>query len=182
MHLLDTPERRKLMPAEELLSMVPVGPADAIVDLGAGTGYFSISAAQMTQAFVYAVDVEPKMIEVLKKRATENGLSNVHSTIGVIEDVPLQDSVADVAIASMVLHEVEPLSKGIQEIHRILKTGGRLLCIDWEPIESPMGPPLEVRVSSSDMEKALNGSGFTIVKRRFPAEFLYVFVAVKSAL
>lgn len=162
--------------------MVPVGPADAIVDLGAGTGYFSISAAQMTQALVYAVDVEPKMIEVLKKRATENGLSNVHSTIGVIEDVPLQDSVADVAIASMVLHEVEPLSKGIQEIHRILKTGGRLLCIDWEPIESPMGPPLEVRVSSSDMEKALNGSGFTIVKRRFPAEFLYVFVAVKSAL
>jgi ubiquinone/menaquinone biosynthesis C-methylase UbiE len=181
MHVLDAPERRKLMPAEKLLNVLPVGSDDTIVDLGAGTGYFSIPAAQMTKSTVHAVDVEPKMLEVLKIRADEQGLSNVRPTIGVIEDIPLQDSVADVVIASLVLHEADPLSKGLQEIHRVLKATGRLLCLDWEPRESPqMGPPLEVRISSSDMEKALNEAGLTVTNRLFPAEFLYIFVAEKT--
>lgn len=119
---------------------------------------------------------------MLEQRAEEQGLTNLTPLTGVIEDIPLQDSVADVVIASLVLHAVKPVSKGIQEIHRILKAGGRLLCLDWEPIESPMGPPMEERIASSDMEKALNAAGFTVAKRVFPAAFLYVFVATKSAV
>lgn len=179
MHLLDTPERKKLMPAEKLLSMLPVKDDDTIVDLGAGTGYFSLPAAKVTKSTVYAVDVEPKMLEVLEERVEEQKLSNVRPTIGVIEDIPLLDGIADIVIASLVLHEVEPLSKGLQEIHRILKGDGRLLCLDWEPKESPMGPPIEVRIASKDMEKALNVTGLTVTKRFFPAEFLYVFIAEK---
>jgi ubiquinone/menaquinone biosynthesis C-methylase UbiE len=181
-HVLDAPERRALMPAEKLLSMLPLRGDDTIVDLGAGTGYFSIPAALMTKSTVHAVDIEPKMLEELKMRADEQGLSNVRPTIGVIEDIPLTDNVADVVIASLVLHEAEPLSKAFQEIHRVLKTTGSLLCLDWEPKVSPkMGPPLEVRISSSDMERALNEAGFTVTKRLFPAQFLYIFVAEKSA-
>lgn len=63
MHLLDTPERRRLMPPQELINMVSVQAQDTVVDLGAGTGYFSIPAAHMTNETVYAVDVEPKMLE-----------------------------------------------------------------------------------------------------------------------
>jgi len=179
MHLLDAPERKKLMPPEKLLSMLPVGSDDTIVDLGAGTGYFSISAAQMTRATVHAVDVEPKMLEVLKGRADEHGLSNVRATMGVIEDIPLQDSIADALITSLVLHGVRPWSQGLQEIHRILKLNGRLLGLEWEPKESPMGPPLEVRIASEDMEKALSEAGLTVTQRVYPAEFLYIFVAEK---
>jgi ubiquinone/menaquinone biosynthesis C-methylase UbiE len=182
MHLLDTPERRELMPAEKLLSMLPVGADDTIVDLGAGTGYFSIPAAHITKSTVYAVDVEPKMLEVLQARSTEQHLSNICPIIGMIEDIPLQDGIADIVIASLVLHEVEPLSKGLQEIRRILKSNGRLLCLDWEPKASPMGPPLEVRIPSADMEQALTEAGFTLTTRLFPADFLYVFVAEKSML
>ncbi|WP_236017970.1 hypothetical protein [Alicyclobacillus suci] len=42
-----------------------------------------------------------------------------------------------------------------------------------------MGPPMEVRIASREMEKALSEVGFTVRKRLFPAEFLYVFVAEK---
>jgi len=179
MHILDSPERKRLMPVDKLLNMLSIRMDDTIVDLGAGTGYFSIPAARMTKGTVYAVDVEPKMLEVLKERAADQGLSNVRTTIGVIEEIPVEDGMADVVIASLVLHEVDPLSKGLQEIHRVLKTEGRLLCMDWEPKESPMGPPLEVRIPSSDMEIALNKAGFTIAKRLHLAEFLYLFVAEK---
>ncbi len=128
MHLLDTPERRKVMPPQEFLDMVSVQTQEAVVDLGAGTGYFSIPAAQMTNGTVYAVDVEPKMLEMLKQRAEEHGLSNVTPITGTIENIPLQDSMADVVIASLVLHGLKSLSKGLKEIHRILKADGKLLC------------------------------------------------------
>lgn len=176
---LDTPGRQKLMPPKELLQMV-LRTQDIVVDLGAGTGYFSIPAAQMTNGTVYAVDVEPKILEVLQERAEEQGLSNITPITGSIENIPLQDSMADVVIASFVLHAVRPLSISLQEIHRIMKVGGKLLCLDWEPKESPMGPPMNLRIASKDMLQALNDTGFTVTKRMYPAEFLYVFVAEKS--
>jgi ubiquinone/menaquinone biosynthesis C-methylase UbiE len=181
MHRLDTPERQKLMPPKELLDIV-LRSQDTVVDLGAGTGYFSIPAARMTNGTVFAVDVEPKILEVLQERAAEQDLSNITPIISVIEDIPLQDYMADVVITSFVLHAVRPLSNSLQEIHRIMKVGGKLLCLDWEPKESPMGPPMEVRIASGDMEKALNEAGFTVTKRMSPAEFLYIFVAEKSKL
>lgn len=178
MHRLDTPERQKLMPPKELLDMI-LQTQDTIVDLGAGTGYFSIPAAHMTYGTVYAVDVEPKMLEVLQERAWEQGLSNITPITGVIEDIPLQNSMANVVSASFLLHAVRPLSKSLQEIHRIMKNGGKLLCLDFEPKESPMGPPMNLRIASGDMVQALNDAGFTVTKRMYPTEFLYVFVAEK---
>lgn len=135
----------------------------------------------MTKATVHAVDVEPMMLDVLKTRAEGQGIFNICPTIRVIDDIPLQDSIADVVIASLVLHEVEPLRQGLQEIHRVLKVNGRLLCLEWEPKESPMGPPFVVRIASPDMEKALDEAGFTVTKRVHPTEFLYIFVAEKLA-
>lgn len=81
MHLLDTPDRHKLMPPKELLDMV-LQTQDTVVDLGAGTGYFTLPAAQMTNGTVYAVDVEPKMLEVLEQRVEEHALSNVTPITG----------------------------------------------------------------------------------------------------
>ncbi|QQE79807.1 class I SAM-dependent methyltransferase [Alicyclobacillus sp. SO9] len=181
MHVLDSPERRKMMPAEPLLSALPVTKQDVIVDLGAGTGYFSIPAAKLTRETVYAVDVEPKMLEALKENVQTQNVSNVVPMTGAIENIPLEDDTADLIIASLVLHSVNPISDGLQEIRRVLKDGGKLLCLDWEPKESPMGPPLEVRVSSSNMEEALQKAGFGITKRLFPEEFLYVLVAAKES-
>ncbi|TDF96284.1 class I SAM-dependent methyltransferase [Paenibacillus piri] len=178
MHRLDAPERQKLMPSKQLLDMV-LQTQDTVVDLGAGTGYFSIPAAQMTNGTVYAVDVEPKLLEVIQERAEEKGLSNIIPITGVIEDIPLQDSMADVVIASLVLHAVRPLSHSLREIHRIMKNEGKLLCLDFEPKESPMGPPMNLRIASEDMTNALNAAGFTVTKRMYPSEFLYVFVAEK---
>lgn len=180
MHVLDSPERRKMMPAEPLLSSAAVTEQDVIVDLGAGTGYFSIPAAKVTNQSVYALDVEPKMLESLKEKVQEQNVGNVIPMTGEIEDIPLQDGTADLVIASLVLHSVTPVSAGLQEIHRIMKNGGRLLCLDWEPKESPMGPPLEVRISSTNMEKALEEAGFDVTKRVFPEDFLYVFIASKK--
>lgn len=181
MGFLDRPERRSVLPPEELLKKLPIQSDDTVVDLGAGTGYFSIPAARMTRAEVHAVDVEPKMTAVLQQRAAEAGVDNIRVAHGQIEAVPLLDETADVVIASMVLHEVQPLEQGLKEIHRLLKPNGKLLCVDWEHKESEHGPPLAVRIPSQELERALEEVGLRVVEREFPEDHLYVMFATKQA-
>src|SRR4029450_10300519 len=59
-------------------------PEDAsVADIGAGTGYFSVRLAKaVPRGTVYAVDVEPKMLEYIRKRAAGAGLANVVTVAG----------------------------------------------------------------------------------------------------
>lgn len=179
MHRLDSPERRKMLPPDTLLKQLPIEETDSVVDLGAGTGYFTIPAAQRTQGRVIAVDVEPQMLEVIKDKVEENGANNVELVQGAIEDVPLEDETANHVIASLVLHEVEPLQRGLSEIRRLLKDGGHCLCLEWEKTPSEMGPPLHHRIHSSDMKKAFEDAGFTVTKHEAPTPMHYLLVARK---
>lgn len=110
---LDSPERRKALPPDELLKKLPINKQDNILDLGAGTGYFALPAARMTNGTVYALDVEPQMLAFLKERMEADGITNVELVQGEIEGIPLADHIVNHIIASFVLHEVEPLSKGL---------------------------------------------------------------------
>jgi ubiquinone/menaquinone biosynthesis C-methylase UbiE len=176
---LDNPERRKALPPEKILSLLEIKENDTVLDLGAGTGYFTLPAAKLTSGIVYALDVEPQMLEVLKERVKEQQLINVELLKGIIEDIPMNDDQVNHIIASFVLHEVEPLSKGLQEIHRVLKPGGRCLCLEWERKPMEQGPPMEHRIHSDDMKRVFEENGFQIVNFTFPTEVHYIIVAQK---
>lgn len=62
---------------------------------------------------------------------------------------------------------------------RVMKEGAHILCFDWDTKESPIGPEMSIRVSSSDMEKTLTDAGLTVLKYMTPTEYLYIFVAKK---
>jgi len=176
---LDNPERRKALPPEKLLQEFNLEPDDDVLDLGAGTGYFTLPAAKMTQGTIYALDVESQMLGVLMERTDEEALMNVQFVQGVIEDIPMDPEKVDKAIASFVLHEVEPLSKGLEEIKRVLKPSGRCLCIEWEKKPMEQGPPLEHRIHSDDMKKAFEEHGFSVISTTFPSDSHYVIIAQK---
>ncbi|MDQ6597917.1 class I SAM-dependent methyltransferase [Bacillus salipaludis] len=182
MKSLDMPERKEALPPEKLLQLLPIKEKDILLDLGAGTGYFSIPAAKMTKGTVYALDLEPEMLAELQSRIDLQGSVNIQLIEGSIEDIPLSFDTIDGVIASLVLHYVNPVSRVLNKIRRVLKPGGYLLCFEWEKKESSLGPPLHKRISSSDMEKAIVESGLTIIKRVFPKDFLYIFIAKKMTL
>lgn len=119
------------------------------------------------------------MLQHLEQRVVKEGLGNVELKEGPIEAIPLADQTADYIIASLVLHEVEPLSKGLREINRVLKPGGRILCIEWEKVESEQGPPLHHRIHSKNLAAALAGCGFKVAQQTFPSKQHYATVAGK---
>jgi ubiquinone/menaquinone biosynthesis C-methylase UbiE len=175
---LDNPERRRALPPEQLLQMLNIKANEDILDLGAGTGYFTIPAAQITNGSVYALDVSPQMLEVIRDQANEQNLRNIKLVEGVIEHIPLEDNAVDHVIASFVLHEVE-LSISLGEIRRVLREGGLCFCLEWEMKEEDKGPPLDHRIHSDELKKAFVQHGFTVEKQTSPTDSHYILIIRK---
>ena len=176
---LDSPERRSQLPPEMVLKELSIQSSDKVLDLGAGTGYFTLPVAQMTKETIYALDIEPKMLESLSARIEEQHLSNVEVLKGDIQEIPLPSQEVDRIIASMVLHEVD-FSKTLKEIHRVLKPQGTCLCLEWERKESEEGPPLHHRVKSTDMEQVMEAEGLMPLRTRLLTENHYMILAKKK--
>lgn len=177
---LESPERKKMLPAEQLLDLLDIRSDMSVLDLGAGTGYFAIPAAGRTEGTIYTLDVEPKMLERIRERAEEQGLSNIQTVEGVFEHIPLEDQCVDRVIASMVLHEAEPLEQALLEMKRVLKVGGRCMCLEWEKVPSEMGPPIHHRIHSDELKAAFVQAGFQVIKLEHPTEAHYLMIVERS--
>ncbi len=108
-----------------------------VADLGAGSGFYSILASHMVPAGkVYAVEVVPDFIKTIQNKIKEQHIKNIDCILGDVEKVggtKIKDGVVDRVIASNILFQTEDKSKFLDEMKRILKPGGRVLLIDWEP-------------------------------------------------
>lgn len=98
---LESQERLGGMPPERLLDLAGVRNHDDVLDIGAGGGYFTFSAAGRTKGRVYAVDSSSVMLDVLRSRARDLEKANVEVAEGSAEHLPLADGSVDVAIASL---------------------------------------------------------------------------------
>jgi ubiquinone/menaquinone biosynthesis C-methylase UbiE len=115
-----------------------------VVDIGAGSGYYSYEAAKMVgySGRVYAVDVQRDLLERLRSTGAEQGIRNIEVVWGNAEKLggtKLRELLADRVIASNILFQLTNIDNFCLEVKRILKPGGKVLIIDWLP-GSPMGP------------------------------------------
>lgn len=104
-------------------------PAIDIADLGAGEGLVSQLLAHRARQ-VWCIDNSPRMVEVGTELARKNGLANLTYKLGDIENVPLPDKSADLAILSQALHHALHPQRAVDEAFRILRPGGQLLVLD----------------------------------------------------
>jgi len=153
-------KRREELQPNKLLEHLEVGKEDVVADLGAGPGLFTIPIAEETEQTVYAVDIEPEMLERLKKNAEEKHIENIQYITSDLEKIQLDDQAVDRALNAFVIHEIPDMNQAISEMKRILKPGGYLLLVDWEAVETESGPPLDIRIPSKEMENKLKDHGF----------------------
>ncbi|MGM8214605.1 class I SAM-dependent methyltransferase [Bacillaceae bacterium W0354] len=158
--LLVSDERFKKLPPDEVLSHLHIRSTDTVADLGAGNGFFTIPIAKITEKTVFAVDIEPKMLEMLEERAREEQIENIKYVISDLEDIHINDHTVHKILVSFVIHEVSNLQKAIDDMKRILKRDGKLLILEWEAIETESGPPLHERIPSNDLKEILENNGF----------------------
>lgn len=177
---LDGAMRKETFSPEDSLNLLSIHQTSRILDVGAGSGYLTIPAAKRTGETVYALDMDARMLGVIDTKAKAETLHNIQLMQGDINGIPLKDQSVDVVLASLILHEVDPLSPVLRELRRVLKTGGYLLCMEYEKEESTVkGPPMHIRISSAEMETELISAGFQIAQKVFPQESIYIITAHK---
>jgi ubiquinone/menaquinone biosynthesis C-methylase UbiE len=111
-----------------------IKPGDSVLDVGCGPGSVTIPAKIRAGANGQAsgIDPSPEMIAVARRKAASKGLA-IDFRVGVIEALPYPDSSFDVVTSSLMIHHLpgDLKKKGLDEIYRVLKPGGRLLIADF---------------------------------------------------
>ena len=173
---LNNPQRLIDIPPEAIWEKLNLATPDVIVDIGAGTAFFSIAFHKQSNAStVYACDMSQVMIDWMRENVSPDHPSIV--PVKTEEDaVPLDDGVADLVFMINVHHELEDPSRTLQESNRLLKPDGSLFVVDWKKADMPEGPPAERRVLPEQVGKQMALAGFEPVDiyNELPKHFLVV--------
>lgn len=163
---LDSDDRKKAMPPKSTLKNMLVRENIAFLDIGAGTGYFSIPATQIVgqQGKVYAVDTSNEMLEELKERVEQRDIENIELIKGKDYDTDIQDKTVDYIFLSNVLHEVEDKILFLSNYLDKLRPEGKLGIIEFKKIQAPKGPPIEHKISKKQLKEYLNELDIEIIK------------------
>src|SRR5271166_411032 len=116
---------------EDMLKIAAPRPADACVDLGAGTGFVTMALAPLTSS-VLAVDISGAMASALAARAKQDGLGNVSTQVGDLRTFDLRPSSTDLVVSSYALHHLVDADKRalVARSAQWLRPGGRLVIGD----------------------------------------------------
>ncbi len=164
-HLLLSEDRAQRLDPYEILRALDVKPGMVLADLGCGPGFFTLPAAELVgpTGLVYAVDVQQEMVDALRSRLAQAEVRNVvvRRSSEVEPSLPLAS--VDVAILAYMLHEVEQRAKFLLATKRLLKSGGRIVVINWKKTETPVGPPVDVRLAPEDVINDAKAVGLNLL-------------------
>jgi ubiquinone/menaquinone biosynthesis C-methylase UbiE len=148
-----------------------IKPGDSVLDVGCGTGDVALLAKARGKAGqVYGIDPAPEMIAVAQSKAARKML-DVDFRVGVIEALPYPDASMDVVTSSLMMHHLpdDLKARGLAEVYRVLKPGGRLLIADFMRPTGSLVNHLFIAFTQhrglkngiEDLRKFLNEAGFT---------------------
>jgi len=154
-------DRSQLHPPAEALAMLDLHPGQVVADVGCGPGFLTIPIARLVQpgGRVFAVDIRPEMLALLRGRLAAEEIAHVRPVLSQESLLPLHGESCGRVLATFLLHELEDPAAFLRELRRVLRPGGRGLAADWAPRESPAGPPLDVRVPEDRASEWLRAAG-----------------------
>ena len=142
----EAPSRAAWQKPEELLDALALAPGQTVCDIGAGPGYFALRAAKRVGAHgrVFAVDVEPRILDALRARIEKAGVRNVTPVLALATDPLLPPRSCDVVLIVDAYHHFPDRPSYLGRLSLLLRPGGRLANVDWHKRPSDFGPPSSI--------------------------------------
>jgi ubiquinone/menaquinone biosynthesis C-methylase UbiE len=161
---LERAEREEEEAPSKAIEALDLKPGMVIADIGAGSGYYASRMAKKVgpAGKVYATDIQPGMIAILERRIKAEGLTNVTTVLGAMDDPALPPQSIDLAIMVDVYHELQQPQLFLQRLKGVFKPGGRLVLLEFRK-EDPKIPILEVhKMSVAEVKQELEAEGYAL--------------------
>jgi ubiquinone/menaquinone biosynthesis C-methylase UbiE len=175
---LERPEREQEEQPQKLIHLMDLRPSDVVADIGAGTGYFSFRmAVKVPDGKVLAVDIQPEMLELLKRAAQARDVTNVEPVLGKVDDPQLPEGGVDVALLVDAYHEFDHPLEMMQGIVRGLRPGGRVVLVEYrgEDPDVPIKPLHKMTEAQAKKEMAAVGLKHVQTLEDLPRQHVMIF-------
>jgi predicted methyltransferase len=177
---LERPERVDEEMPDEVMATLAFQDGDIVADLGAGSGYYPrrIARAVAPSGRVYAVDIQPEMLEILGRNMEEEGITNVVPVLGETADPKLPTDGVDWFLMADVYHELGEPEAMLDRMRDALRSDGRVALLEYR-VEDGTGDHIQAahRMSARQVLLEWEPAGFELVKLHefLPAQHLFVF-------
>lgn len=156
----ESPERDAYQNPEKVLEYLGDINGKKIMDLGAGSGYFSVKLAEKG-AHVIAADVSNEFQDALKKRIEENNLENIELRKIPYDSPNLSDNEVDMVLIVNTYHHIENRIDYFSKVKKGIKLNGELVIIDYFKKELPVGPSVDHKIDLETVKSELEKAGYT---------------------
>jgi len=163
---LEGEDRAEWQEPERVLAALRLRRGATACDVGAGPGYFALRMAREVGpgGVVYAIDVEPRMIEILRERMREAGVRNVRPMLATASRPGLPPRPCDLVLVVNTFHHFPSGARYLARLAGRLAPGGRIVNIDFHKREMPLGPPVEHKVSREDFLAVAAEAGLRLAR------------------
>jgi ubiquinone/menaquinone biosynthesis C-methylase UbiE len=161
------PRRARWQKPRALVRALRLRRGQVIAEVGSGPGYFTprLARAVGPGGHVYAVDPEPAVLDVLRRRLKQAGVRNVTPVLGRDDDPMLPQGRCDLAVIINVYHHMHDGVAFLRRLRSRLPRGARVINVDWNE-DTELGPPPRRRVPRARFLRDARRAGFRLVADR----------------
>jgi SAM-dependent methyltransferase len=157
---LERSDRRVWQRPDEVVRALELEGDEVVADVGAGSGYFSFRLAEaVPRGTVRAIDIEPEMARHIHHQVLNRGISNLEVLLTDPDDPHVNEDV-DLVFVCDVLHHVEGRRAWLDRLFGEMRTGARVVLIEFKEGELPEGPPVGLKIPKREILELMAAGGF----------------------
>jgi SAM-dependent methyltransferase len=175
---LEGPDRDAWQMPDAVMDAMGIADGSHVADIGAGGGWFTVRLARRVgpNGVVYAEDVQPQMLEAIRRRVDREGLRNVRTVRGDAADPRLPPKSVEAVLMVDAFHEFSNPVAVLRGLAAALKPGGRVGVVDFAKAGGGPGPPTEDRVDESRVIEQAEAAGLVLLRRETFLPFQYFLI------
>jgi len=175
---------KNFLDPKNIVGQINIAEGSTVADFGCGSGFFSLAFAEIIgeSGKVFSLDVLPSALESVASKAKLAGISNIIPQRVNLEKEggsKLPPESVDWVIMKDMLFQNKMRDVITKEALRILKTGGKLLAVEWNDQNAPIGPDKKIRISKEELDKLAESQGFKKEKDLDTGDFHHGAVYIK---
>ena len=180
--VIEGADREQWNKPEQIMDALKIADGSIVAEIGAGGGWFTVRLAHRVNqnGIVYAEDIQPEMIEAVRRRAQRENLTNVRTVLGTTRNSRLPHGL-DAILINGAYHEMQNPVAVLKDAAESLKPQGRLGIVEFSSGAGGPGPEPEQPVDQETVVRGATSAGLQIISRETIPPFMFMVVLGKPS-